>query len=288
MLPTSRDLHELAAASGFAVGSLEKVIRLAEMLSGIGELEDLARALALKGGTALNLFFGPPSRLSVDLDFNFVGAENREEMLALRPEVERRLQALARSQGFGVQVSAESHGGRKLYLAYTRLADGQPDRIEVDVNYLHRVCLLPSERRRMWHPDGEGPSATLMSWPEIAAGKLVAFLDRAAPRDAWDVHAPGVPRAAALAAAGSSRSLRRARRPAAETASRIRQAESGSNSRFRRLEAALADAHRRRAAECGFAARRIVVRTGAVARAFSAPRSSSAIACRRESFVRSC
>ena len=34
-----------------------------------------------------------------------------------------------------------------------------------------------------------------MSWPEIAAGKLVAFLDRAAPRDAWDVarlatHAP--------------------------------------------------------------------------------------------------
>ena len=50
------------------------MIRLAEMLSGIGELEDLARSLALEGGTALNLFFGPPSRLSVDLDFNFVGA----------------------------------------------------------------------------------------------------------------------------------------------------------------------------------------------------------------------
>lgn len=187
MLPTSRDLHRLAAESSFAVASLEKVIRLAEMLSGIGELEDLARALALKGGTALNLFSGPPSRLSVDLDFNFVAAESREEMLAMRPKVERRLQALARSQGFGVQLSAESHGGRKLYLAYTRVADGQPDRIEVDVNYLHRVCLLSTERRRMWRPGGEGPSATLLSWPEIAAGKLAAFLDRAAPRDAWDV-----------------------------------------------------------------------------------------------------
>ena len=103
------------------------------------------------------------------------------------PEVERRLQALARSQGLGVHLSAESHGGRKLHLAYTRVADGQPERIEVDVDYLHRVCLLSTERRRMWRPDGEGPSATLLSWPEIAAGKLVASLDRAAPRDAWDV-----------------------------------------------------------------------------------------------------
>jgi hypothetical protein len=116
-------------------------------------------------------------------------------MLAARPAIEHRLQALARSQGFGVQLSAESHGGRKLFLTYARLADGQPDRIEIDVNYLHRVCLLPAERRRMWRPDGEGPWTTLMSWPEIAAGKLVAFLDRAAPRDAWDVprlvsHAP--------------------------------------------------------------------------------------------------
>jgi hypothetical protein len=34
----------LAAERSFAVTSLEKVIRLAEMLSGIGELEDLARA----------------------------------------------------------------------------------------------------------------------------------------------------------------------------------------------------------------------------------------------------
>jgi len=174
---------------------VEKVIRLAEMLSGVGEIEDLARALALKGGTALNLFLGPPSRLSVDLDFNFVGAEGREEMLAVRPAIEHRLQALARNQGFGVQLSAESHGGRKLFLTYARLADGQPDRIEVDVNYLHRVCLLPAQRRRMWRPDGEGPLATLLSWSEIAAGKLVAFLDRAAPRDAWDVprlvsHAP--------------------------------------------------------------------------------------------------
>jgi predicted nucleotidyltransferase component of viral defense system len=177
----------LAEQTGFAVAALEKAIRLAEMVEGIAGLNHLARSLALKGGTALNLFFGPPSRLSVDLDFNFVGAESREAMLAARPELERRLQALARSQGFGVQLSADSHAGRRLFLTYARLADGQVDRMDIDVNYLHRVCLLPTVEQRMWRPDGEGPLAALLSWSEIAAGKLVAFLDRAAPRDAWDV-----------------------------------------------------------------------------------------------------
>jgi predicted nucleotidyltransferase component of viral defense system len=187
VLPTGRRLQELAQETGFDVASLEKVARLANLLEGIGGLEGLATRLALKGGTALNLAFGRPSRLSVDLDFNLVGAESREELLEVRPGVESKLQALARSQGFGIQRSADAHAGRKFFLRYSRIVDAQPDRIEVDLNYLHRVCLLPTDRRTIWRPDAEGPVTKVLSWPEIAAGKLVAFLDRAAPRDAWDV-----------------------------------------------------------------------------------------------------
>lgn len=187
MLPTAREVLRLAEESGFEGGALEKVIRMAELLAAIEEHDVLNRCLALKGGTALNLFFGVPGRLSVDLDFNFTGAEQREEMLAMRPQVENRLQAIARGQGYGVQESAAAHAGRKLFLSFNRLTNGQLDRLEVDVNFLHRVCLLPTERRSMWRPDGNGPTTTLVSWPEIAAGKLVALLDRAAPRDAWDV-----------------------------------------------------------------------------------------------------
>jgi hypothetical protein len=187
MLPTGRRLQELAQETGFDVASLEKVVRLAELLEGIGGLDGLATRLALKGGTALNLAFGVPSRLSVDLDFNLVGAESRDELLEVRPGVESKLQALARSQGFGIQRSADAHAGRKFFLRYSRIVDTQPDRIEVDLNYLHRVCLLPAEKRTIWRPDAEGPVTTVLSWQEMAAGKLVAFLDRAAPRDAWDV-----------------------------------------------------------------------------------------------------
>ena len=36
---------------------------------------------ALKGGTALNLCFEAPRRLSVDLDFDYIGHVEREKML---------------------------------------------------------------------------------------------------------------------------------------------------------------------------------------------------------------
>ena len=64
MLPTARQLQKLAGETGFQVVGLEKIIRLAELLTAIGNHPELKDCLVLKGGTALNLFFGPPSSLS--------------------------------------------------------------------------------------------------------------------------------------------------------------------------------------------------------------------------------
>jgi predicted nucleotidyltransferase component of viral defense system len=82
-------LIDLAASTGFRQETLEKVDRLVGLLDDVNRHPLLSRALALKGGTALSLGFGPPPRLSVDLDFNYIGAADREAMLAQRPEVER-------------------------------------------------------------------------------------------------------------------------------------------------------------------------------------------------------
>lgn len=70
---TRRELVKFAAETGFEAPSLEKVARLEEVLTAVAEHPRLASSLVLKGGTALNLFFGSPSRLSVDLDLNYVG-----------------------------------------------------------------------------------------------------------------------------------------------------------------------------------------------------------------------
>jgi len=180
------DLTRLAAEHGFQVAALERVIRLGDLLAEFSRTPVLRDALLLKGGTALNLCFGPPLRLSVDLDFNYARAEGREQMLADRPQVERAIRRIAETRAYQVQASADEHAGRKLFLGY-QAASGTPDRIEVDVNYLHRVPLVSPIEKTCWQP-GEYPvpQARLVGMEELAAGKVCALLDRAAPRDLYD------------------------------------------------------------------------------------------------------
>lgn len=180
-------LERCSTETGFSAVGLEKVVRLGEMAAEIGRHPLLSDALLLKGGTALNLAFGPPERLSVDLDFNYVGAVEREHMLAERPHVERALDELARRAGYRVQRSADAFAGRKLYLHY-RSAFGPEERIEVDVNYLLRVPLADGVDRELWQPgDLERPRLRIVAVEELVIGKLCALLDRCAVRDTWDV-----------------------------------------------------------------------------------------------------
>jgi len=180
-------ISALSADSGFPPGPLEKVIRLGEVAAAVARHPLLSRALALKGGTALNLFDGPPPRLSVDLDFNYIGALDREAMLRARPDVERAVEAIAREQKYAIQRSRDEIAGRKLYFNYVG-ATGSPDRIEIDLNFLQRLPLASLRTAAMWQPGDLGqPDVQLCGLPEIAAGKICALLDRCKSRDLFDV-----------------------------------------------------------------------------------------------------
>src|SRR5437867_1920722 len=112
-------LQRCATDTGFQISALEKVVRLGEFAADVARHPFLGEILALKGGTALNLCFGSPARLSVDLDFNYIGRADREGMLEDRPKVEAAVKELARRHGYGVQQSADAFAGRKIYLSYT-------------------------------------------------------------------------------------------------------------------------------------------------------------------------
>jgi predicted nucleotidyltransferase component of viral defense system len=77
-----------AELTGFRAEILEKVIHLLNLLETLNSHPFLKDRLALKGGTALNLFVFPLPRLSVDIDLNYIGTVDRESMLAERPKVE--------------------------------------------------------------------------------------------------------------------------------------------------------------------------------------------------------
>jgi predicted nucleotidyltransferase component of viral defense system len=189
MSPSLTFLERAAAETGFQVDVLEKVVRLGEMAADVTRHPLLRRALVLKGGTVLNLAFGEPSRLSVDLDLNYVAQVDREAMLEDRPQIEAAVTDLARRHGYAVQASADAFAGRKLYLTY-RSAVGPNDRIEVDLNSLMRLPIGLPETRALWQPGGlDTPVVRVVSVTELAVGKLLALLDRCAPRDAWDVGA---------------------------------------------------------------------------------------------------
>jgi hypothetical protein len=96
-------LARIAAETGFRGEMLEKVAHLLNLLRAIRENDFLRTRLALKGGTAINLFHFDLSRLSVDIDFNYVGAAEREIVMAERPDLETRLSGLCEREGYGIR-----------------------------------------------------------------------------------------------------------------------------------------------------------------------------------------
>lgn len=179
-------LQRFASTSGFPVESYEKAVLLVEVLDGIRAHPFLGHRLALKGGTALNLFMFDLPRLSVDIDLNYVGATDRAEMLAERPRVEQALGQVFGRVGLDVKRSPPDHAGGKWRLSYGS-ALGRTATLEVDVNFMLRTPLwapTPLDSRPV---GGKAASRILvLDAHELAAGKLAALVARSASRDLFD------------------------------------------------------------------------------------------------------
>jgi predicted nucleotidyltransferase component of viral defense system len=117
-------LQRAAAETGFPADGLEKVLNLLRLLDGFRAHPYLKTRLALKGGTALNLFEFDVPRLSVDIDLNYVGSPDRDTMLAERPEVERAIVAVCGRLDLTVKRVPSEHAGGKWRLGYQRAAGG--------------------------------------------------------------------------------------------------------------------------------------------------------------------
>lgn len=178
--------ERLTQGLGFRQVILEKVIRLGEVLTAISAEATIQDVLALKGGTALNLLSEPIRRLSVDIDLNYIGAVERDAMLRARPGVLEALADLAADLGYEPSQPRDDHGGTKLSFRY-RNSLGQHDDIDVDVNWLARVPLLPPSRVQLWQPPGVDRTEVLvLAREELAVGKMLALIDRVAARDVFD------------------------------------------------------------------------------------------------------
>ena len=177
-----------AEVTGFRAEVLEKVIHLLYLLDGFRSHPFLKNKLVLKGGTALNLFYFNLPRLSVDIDLNYIGAVDRENMLAERPKVEEAIRAACSREGFPVRRVPEEHAGGKWLLRYES-ALGQGGNLQVDLNFMFRIPLWPVKTLNSHSVGPYGARGIqVLDIHELAAGKLCALLARQQARDLFDSH----------------------------------------------------------------------------------------------------
>ncbi|MBO4119313.1 nucleotidyl transferase AbiEii/AbiGii toxin family protein [Cupriavidus gilardii] len=143
--------------------------------------------LAMKGGTAINLFLRDMPRLSVDIDAVYVPRDVRREdaVHAIRNE----LTAVAK-RAASMGLRARLIGARDQ--SETKLVVGNDvSQVKVEVNLVFRGTVLPVERRalsaRTADLFGVEFDVPILAPDELYAGKLVAALDRQHPRDLFDV-----------------------------------------------------------------------------------------------------
>jgi hypothetical protein len=128
-------------------------------------------------------------RLSVDIDLNYVGAIDREGMLADRPKIEQAVRAVCARQGLTVRRTPGEHAGGKWRLGYERAAGGT-GALELDLNFLQRQPLWEAARRDSLALGARiARGIVVIEEHELCAGKLAALFGRDASRDLFDVHA---------------------------------------------------------------------------------------------------
>ncbi len=156
----------------------------------VGLLANLEKeaSLALKGGTAINLFLRDMPRLSVDLDLVYLPIQERATSLENISDALERIRADVERSISDVTVS--SFPLRKSNATMRLIAASPRGTVKLEASPVLRGSVFGSERKQIAPvvADQFGyVEANLLAVPDILAGKLCAALDRQHPRDIFDL-----------------------------------------------------------------------------------------------------
>lgn len=144
-------------------------------------------AFALKGGTAINLFYRDMPRLSVDIDLTYLPLDERATALTTIDSAFDRMVVRAKEALRGVDAQRIAGGGD----GDTRLLlrSGAAE-VKVEVSPVTRGTVAPPRTMRVTDAVEEAfgfAEMSVVAFEDLYAGKLCAALDRQHPRDLFDV-----------------------------------------------------------------------------------------------------
>ncbi len=148
---------------------------------------DKENCFALKGGTAINLFYRPLPRLSVDIDLLYLPMEDRETSITNIKAALARITEDIKANIGGVQVQNTTLQQDNSLRLIVSSGDA---RVKIELSPVIRGSLFPAVRMEVREEvEREFGYAEMLvaSHPDLYAGKLCAALDRQHPRDLFDV-----------------------------------------------------------------------------------------------------
>ncbi len=163
---------------------VEQVRLLMRLLPAIAAEE----VFALKGGSAMNLFYRDMPRLSVDIDLTYVPVEDRAVSLQRIDAALNRITDSCGRRNRDVRFQRIAGGGNP----GTRImASRGAARVKIETSPVMRGTVLPPVPMRVSGvvEDVFGfAEMPVLAFEDLFAGKLHAALDRQHPRDLYDVH----------------------------------------------------------------------------------------------------
>ena len=160
--------------------------RQVQLLVRVLPLVATEKCFALKGGTAINLFYRALPRLSVDIDLLYIPMDDRETALLNIKAALSRLSTLIQQKIPRTKVQATHLQSDAL-----RLIVSQDEvRIKVELSPVIRGTVFSEVRMEVVEEVEKEFGYVEMqvaSFPDLYAGKICAALDRQHPRDLFDV-----------------------------------------------------------------------------------------------------
>lgn len=183
----TKEINRIARNTNFNKNTCEKVLRLYSILNFINSSE-IANDLALKGGTAINLFLLNLPRLSVDIDLDFNLPLDRESTLLHRAKIDSLIRSYMENEGYHLSDKSKFVHTLDSYVYSYQTTSGSNDVLKIEINYSDRVHVFKPEIKTSSDILDETTSINALASEELIGSKINALLARTTPRDVYDVY----------------------------------------------------------------------------------------------------
>lgn len=161
----------------------EKYLKQVELVVKVLNHIEKENCFALKGGTAINLFYNNLPRLSVDIDLTYTGFEQREDACRNINSALERLTKSLKIKGYTAHLQGNN-------IEKKIICSNADATIKIEPNYIIRGYINKPEFMAVCDEveDKFGyAEVQVVSRAELYGGKICAALDRQHPRDLFDI-----------------------------------------------------------------------------------------------------